>query len=135
MVGIIHNKVLLVGFQSNISIPQYFRERFGTAEEIRAQLDADHGRIQRAGITPIEFQLNPLEQEKGLQDLEGLLREGNYDAIGIGAGVRLHPEYTSLFEAIVNACRTIAPSVPLLFNDGPGGSAATIERVFGVHIP
>lgn len=127
MVGIIHNQVLLIGFQSNISIPQYFRKLFGTAEEIRARLDADHGRIQRAGITPIEFQLNPLEQEKGLKDLEGLLRERDYDAIGIGAGVRLHPEYTSLFETIVNMCRTIAPSAPLLFNDGPGGSTATSE--------
>ncbi|KAI1109978.1 hypothetical protein F5Y14DRAFT_430492 [Nemania sp. NC0429] len=135
MAGIIHKKVLLIGFQSNISIPQYFRELFGTAEEIRAKVDADHERIQHAGITPIELRLNPLEKEKGLQDLEGLLREGNYDAIGIGAGVRLHPEYTSLFETIVNMCRTIAPSVPVLFNDGPGGSAVTIERLFGIHIP
>ncbi|KAI1185921.1 hypothetical protein F5B17DRAFT_406086 [Nemania serpens] len=52
MVAIIHNKILLIGFQSNISTPQCLRELFRTAEEIRAKLDADYGRIQRAGITP-----------------------------------------------------------------------------------
>lgn len=108
-------------------MPQYFRELFGTPEEIRSKLDTDHARIQRAGITPVVFQLNPLEQEQGLKDLERLIREGNYDAIGIGAGVRLHPEYTGLFETIVNMCRTIAPSLPLMFNGGPGGSAVTSE--------
>ncbi|KAI0405341.1 hypothetical protein F4802DRAFT_562738 [Xylaria palmicola] len=134
MPAIVHNRILIIGFQSDISIPQYFRELFGTSEEIRAKLDADHARIQRAGIQPVVFHLDPLEKEKGLRRLEALLQEGQYDAIGIGAGVRLHPEYTSLFETIVNMCVAAAPGVPLLFNDGPGASAETIERVFGVHI-
>ncbi|KAJ2986434.1 hypothetical protein NUW58_g5032 [Xylaria curta] len=123
----LHNRVLLIGFHSDISLPQYFRELFGTAEEIRAKLDADHARIQRAGITPVMFQLNPLEKDAGLRDLEVLLREGEYDAIGIGAGARLHPEHTSVFEAVVNLCRTTTPSVPLMFNDGPDGSTVTCE--------
>ncbi|KAI1122900.1 hypothetical protein F5Y10DRAFT_252940 [Nemania abortiva] len=135
MPGLIHNRVLLIGLQSTISMPQYFRELFGTAEEIRVKLATDHDRIRRAGITPVMFQLNSLEQEKGLKDLEGLLQDGNYDAIGIGAGVRLQTDYTGLFETIVNMCRTITPSVPLMFNDGPDGSAATIERLLGVRIP
>ncbi|KAI1752434.1 hypothetical protein F4782DRAFT_501870 [Xylaria castorea] len=134
MLGIIHNKVLLIGFVSNVSLPPYFRDLFGAAEEIRAKLDADHDRIRRAGITPVSFELNPQEKEKGLADLGSLLREEKYDAIGIGAGVRLHPDYTALFETIVNLCRTTAPSVPLMFNDGPGGSVKTLERVLGVHI-
>ncbi|KAI3337015.1 hypothetical protein HD806DRAFT_475415 [Xylariaceae sp. AK1471] len=135
MPDILHKKVLLIGFQPDISISPYFRGLFGTAEEIGAKLDADHARIQRAGITPIVFLLNQLEKEKGLKDLEVLLREGKYDAIGIGAGVRLNVEHTALFETMVNMCRTITPSVPLMFNDGPGGSAETLERVLGVHIP
>jgi hypothetical protein len=135
MPGLIYNKVLLIGFQPDITVSSQFRDLFGTAQEIGAKLDADHARIQRAGITPIVFLLNQLEQEKGLKDLEVLLREGKYDAIGIGAGVRLNPEHTALFETMVNMCRTIAPSVPLLFNDRPGGSAETLERVLGVQIP
>ncbi|KAI0481656.1 hypothetical protein F4859DRAFT_475514 [Xylaria cf. heliscus] len=135
MPGVTHKKVLLIGFQSNVSLPPYFRSLFGTAEEIRAKLNADHDRIQRAGITPVSFELNPQEKEKGLADLGALLREGKYDAIGIGAGVRLHPDYTTLFETIVNLCRTTSPSVPLMFNNGPDGSTQTLERVLGVRIP
>ncbi|KAI3343402.1 hypothetical protein F4824DRAFT_439799 [Ustulina deusta] len=135
MPGIVHNKVLLMGFQSNVLLPPHFRELFGTAEEIGAKIHDDHARIQRAGITLVPYLINPLEQEKGLQDVELLLREGGYNAIGIGAGVRLNPAYTALFERIVNMCIAIAPGVPFLFNDGPGGSSKTIERVLGVHIP
>ncbi|KAJ8123703.1 hypothetical protein ONZ43_g405 [Nemania bipapillata] len=127
MSNMIHKSVLLIGYRSSIPMPQYFRERFGTPEEIRAKLAHDQHRIQRAGITSVMYQLNELDQEKGLRELEGLLRKGNYDAIGIGAGVRLHPDYTALFETIVNMCRTIAPSAPLMFNDGPDGSADTSE--------
>ncbi|KAI8947177.1 hypothetical protein F4801DRAFT_561834 [Xylaria longipes] len=135
MSGIVHHKALLIGFVSNVSLPQYFRDLFGTAEEIRGKLDADHARIQRAGITPVSFELNPQEKEKGLAELEALLREEKYDAIGIGAGVRLHPDHTALFETIVNLCRRTAPSVPLMFNDGPDGSTKTLERVLGLRIP
>lgn len=116
-------------------MPPYFRQLFGTAEEIRSKLDADHARIQRAGITTVVFHADPLEQEKGLVELERLLREGDYDAISIGAGVRIHPDHTALFETMVNMCRRITPGVPLMFNDGPGGTTETIERVLGVRIP
>ncbi|KAI0446077.1 hypothetical protein F4803DRAFT_505543 [Xylaria telfairii] len=135
MPGVIHSKILLIGFVSNVSLPPYFRGLFGTAEEIRAKLDADHDRIHRAGITPVIVELDPQEVEKGLADIEALLREGKFDAIGIGAGVRFNPDYTALFETLVNLSRTIAPGVPLMFNDGPGGSVETLERVLGVQIP
>ncbi|KAI1302669.1 hypothetical protein F5Y03DRAFT_396425 [Xylaria venustula] len=130
-----HNKVLLMGFVSDVSLPPHFRELFGTAEEIGAKIHADHARIQRAGITPVTYLLDPREQEKGLKEIESLLRQGGFDAIGIGAGVRLNPEHTAVFEHIVNLCATLAPGVPLMFNDGPDGSSKTIERVLGIHIP
>ncbi|KAK5631738.1 hypothetical protein RRF57_007452 [Xylaria bambusicola] len=120
-------KVLLMGFQSDVSVPQHFRDLFGTPDEISAKIRNDHARIQRAGITPVAYLLNSHEVEKGLKDLESLLREGSYDAIGIGAGVRLVPAYSALFERIVNMCIALAPGVPLLFNDGPDGSTAASE--------
>ncbi|KAI0200700.1 hypothetical protein F4808DRAFT_427588 [Astrocystis sublimbata] len=135
MPGNVHKKVILIGFVPNVSLPPYFRNLFGTAEEIRTKIDTDHNRIHRAGITLVSYELNPQEKEKALADLEALLRAKDYDAIGIGAGVRLHPDYTALFEAIVNLCRTTAPSVPLIFNDGPGGSVMTLERALGIQIP
>ncbi|KAI1426696.1 hypothetical protein F5Y12DRAFT_712847 [Xylaria sp. FL1777] len=135
MSAVVHNKVLLMGFQSDVPLPQHFREMFGTVEEIGAKIQADHARIQRAGVTTVAYLLNSQEQEKGLKDIEVLLREGGYDAIGIGAGVRLNPAHTAVFERLVNMCVAIAPGVPLMFNDGPDGSSKTVERVLGVHIP
>ncbi|KAI1351697.1 hypothetical protein F5Y01DRAFT_282367 [Xylaria sp. FL0043] len=127
MPGITHNKVLLMGFVPGVSLPPHFREMFGTAEEIGAKIQADHSRIQRAGITPVTYLIDPQEQEKAFKDIEVLLREGGYDAIGIGAGVRLNPTHTAMFERIVNMCGTIAPGVPLMFNDGPDGTSKTGE--------
>ncbi|KAI0395335.1 hypothetical protein F5Y17DRAFT_423923 [Xylariaceae sp. FL0594] len=128
-------KVLLIGFKPDITISRELQGRFGTASEIAAKLDADHARIQRAGIAPVVFRLDPREQEKGLQALRSLLGEERYEAIGIGAGVRFIPEHTALFETIVNLCIAMAPGVPLMFNDGPGGNAETVQRVLGVQIP
>ncbi|KAI1281416.1 hypothetical protein F5Y07DRAFT_296020 [Xylaria sp. FL0933] len=127
MPGITHNKVLLMGFVPGVSLPPHFREMFGTAGEIGAKIQADHARIQRAGITPVTYLIDPQEQEKAFKEIEVLLREGGYDAIGIGAGVRLNPTHTAMFERIVNMCGTIAPGVPLMFNDGPDGSSKTGE--------
>ncbi|KAI1367728.1 hypothetical protein F5Y08DRAFT_297464 [Xylaria arbuscula] len=131
----VQKKVLLMGFQSDVALPQYFREMFGTDEEIGAKIRADHDRIQRSGITTVPYLINSRELEKGLKDVESLLREGSYDAIGIGAGVRLVPEYLGLFERLVNMCIANAPGVPLMFNDGPDGTTRAIERVLGLHIP
>ncbi|KAI1433962.1 hypothetical protein GGR50DRAFT_665387 [Xylaria sp. CBS 124048] len=135
MPAITHKRILLTGFVSNVALPPDFRERFGSPEEIKARLATDHYRIERAGITAIFYQFDPLEQNKSLEGFESILQDGKYDAIGIGAGTRLHPDHTAFFETIVNTCGTIVPGVPLLFNDGPGGSAETLERVFKISIP
>ena len=123
----VHKKVLLMGFQSDVPLPQYFRELFGTTEEISAKIRADHDRIRRAGITTVTYLINSNELEKGLKDVESLLREGGYDAIGIGAGVRIVPTHSELFEHLVNMCIKNAPGVPLMFNDGPDGSTKARE--------
>lgn len=135
MPGLTHHRILLIGFVSNVSLPPYFRQLFGTAEEIRSKLAADHARIQRAGITTVVFHADPLEQEKGLLELEKLLREGGYDAISIGAGVRIHPDHTALFETLVNMCGRITPGVPLMFNDGPDGTTKTSKSYIPRYIP
>ncbi|KAI8634922.1 hypothetical protein F5Y19DRAFT_410867 [Xylariaceae sp. FL1651] len=134
MSSLLHKEILLIGLRSDSSLPPYFRDFFGTPEEIDSKLDADHARIKRAGFIPVVLLIDSQEQEKGLNDLEAHLHRGKYDAIGIGAGLRVIPQYTGLFETMVNMCRTIAPSIPLMFNDGPGSSTESLERVLGVRI-
>ncbi|KAI1824876.1 hypothetical protein F4861DRAFT_223130 [Xylaria intraflava] len=132
MAAITHKRVLLAGFVPGVAAPASFYERFGSGENVKTELIADHARITRAGITPVVFHLDPSQQEKHLKDFEAHLQEGKYDAIIIGAGVRVHPDYTVLFETLVNLCHTVAPNIPLLFNDGPSGSSKALERVFKV---
>ncbi|KAI1743592.1 hypothetical protein F4680DRAFT_408684 [Xylaria scruposa] len=134
MSGFVHKRVLLIGFVPNVSLPPYLSDLFGDPKEIKAKIDAVHDRLREAGVTTVSLQINALEKEKGLTDLGALLREDQYDTIGIGAGLRLHPDYTAYFEAIVNLCRTTTPSVPLMFTDGPDGAVRGVERVLGVHI-
>ncbi|KAI1824874.1 hypothetical protein F4861DRAFT_222911 [Xylaria intraflava] len=135
MAEVATKKVLLTGFVPTVAAPAAMHERYGTAEEIGAKIRADYARIRQAGITLVEFLFDPLEGEKVLEQFKSLLRNAKYDAIGIGAGIRVHPDHLTLFETMVNMCGAIAPGVPLLFNDGPGGSTETLERVFKVHIP
>ena len=53
----------------------------------------------------------------------------NFDCIMIGAGVRLVPQHTVLFEKIINVVHQKAPpSSKLCFNSNPGDSAEAVLR-------
>jgi hypothetical protein len=63
--------------------------------------------------------------------LDTLSRE-NFDYIMIGAGVRLLPQHTFLFEKIINAIHQKAPtSSRISFNTNPGDSAEAVLRWVG----
>jgi hypothetical protein len=60
--------------------------------------------------------------------LDSLSRE-NFDCIMIGAGVRLMPQHTVLFEKIINAVHQNAPpSSKICFNTNPGDTAEAVLR-------
>lgn len=59
------------------------------------------------------------------------LRTHRYDAVIVGSGLRLIPDQTAVFEAVVNTIRTLAPATPMLFNEGPGTNIEALERTFG----
>ena len=57
-----------------------------------------------------------------------LTRE-NFECIMIGAGVRIPPQHTVLFEKIINAVHQKAPpSSKICFNTNPGDSAEAVLR-------
>jgi hypothetical protein len=57
------------------------------------------------------------------------LSRENFDCIMIGAGVRLLPQHTVLFEKIINAVHQKAPpSSKICFNTNPGDSAEAVLR-------
>jgi hypothetical protein len=61
--------------------------------------------------------------------LKQKLTSAAYDCIVIGAGIRAWTRHLSVFEAILNAAREAAPTVPIAFNTKPQDSAEAVERV------
>jgi hypothetical protein len=59
------------------------------------------------------------------------LRTQKPDCVMIGAGVRLNPKLTGLFEQLVNLVRQHAPQSRLCFNSGPYDTAKAVQRQLG----
>jgi hypothetical protein len=60
--------------------------------------------------------------------VERQLRSTNYDCVVIGGGVRLPPRNLALFEVVIHAIRTAAPSAAIAFNTRPDDSADAAAR-------
>lgn len=56
------------------------------------------------------------------------LAERSYDAVMIGAGVRVVPENLELFERVLNLVHAAAPAARICFNTSPGTTLAAILR-------
>jgi hypothetical protein len=62
--------------------------------------------------------------------LRHILTETTYDCILAGAGIRLIPDNTALFETLMNVIHRTAPDATLCFNTHPGDSVAAAQRWF-----
>lgn len=124
-------KILLTGLNVHAEITDYFRQLYGTPEEIQTKIDVDAARLQKAGYRHESYQLDDTDPETGLEWLQDRLGKETYGAIMIGSGLRLIPEQCALFEAVVDVCRRCAPTTPILFNNGPGTSCEAVQRRFG----
>jgi len=60
--------------------------------------------------------------------VERRLLSTNYDCVVIGGGVRLPPRHLALFEVVIHAIRTAAPSAAIAFNTRPDDSADAAAR-------
>lgn len=124
--------ILACGVQFHSEVPAYFRQIWGTPEEIGGKIKADLARAHEAGFDVTSYQVHVDRLAEGLRGLEDKLKEQDWDAVMVGAGVRLVPEFSAIFEALVNVCRKHVPAnVPFLFNDGPSGHCDALGRGFG----
>ncbi|KAJ8117900.1 hypothetical protein OPT61_g996 [Boeremia exigua] len=124
-------RILITGLTVDSEIPPYFRELFGTPDEIQAAIDADEDRIRDAGYDVTSFQVDDADPAAGLQWIEDKLRSEHFDGIMIGSGLRLIPEQTALFEDAVDVCRRVKPDAVLMCNSGPGTNLDTLHRNLG----
>jgi len=60
--------------------------------------------------------------------LQSQLKQKQFDCIMIGAGIRTIPNYTILFEKIINVVHEHAPQAKLCFNTKPSDTADAVQR-------
>src|SRR5690242_7152546 len=97
-------------------------------EKLRAANDDNVAALRAAGYRVdnclIDF------GEAGAAKAGQWLAAKHYDAVLVGAGVRLVASNTLLFEAIVNAAHTTQPGCRFVFNRGAASTPDDIRRWF-----
>lgn len=102
-------KLLLTGLWVQDSVPQYFRDLYGTPSEIQSKVEADAQRIRESGWDVTLYYMRSEDPQAGLDWLAETLRRETFAGIVVGSGLRLVPPQTELFEKVVNVCRVESP--------------------------
>ena len=94
---------------------------------ITARIEAGEGKLRAAGFDFVSCQIpaEPDEAELKVRDCAG---SGAFDVAMIGAGVRMAPEHTLLFERLVNVLRDISPGITFCFNTTPEDTVDALRR-------
>ncbi len=97
-----------------------------TAADVRRGLEAAKERLEKLGY-PTDLCLLRAEPSD-MELVENTLRAKRYDAIVVGAGIRLQPQHHLLFEKIVNLVHAPAPQARICFNTTPLDTSDAVLR-------
>ncbi|MEA1832322.1 hypothetical protein U8607_09520 [Methylobacterium durans] len=128
--------VVLIGLDPDLidfSAPAYSAYPGLDAAKVRAGLEADAARLRELGYSP-EICLVDFGQTAESVVRE-LMRRNLFDAVMIGAGVRLIAENTALFEKLINIVHVHAPQAKFCFNTRPTDTAEAVQRWFPPRAP
>lgn len=124
-------RVVLIGLEPTLidfSDPAYAAFPGMTAAKVQAGLDADVASLGALGYAAELCLVDFGETAEAV--LRQRLKAKSFDCVMIGAGVRLIPENTPLFEKLINVVHECAPGAKLCFNTGPTDSAQAVQRWF-----
>lgn len=120
-------KVLLLGIDPKFIDVNLATSTGWDANRVKAVAQEENNKLTDLGYEPQICFIDLGETAESVVS-DRLSRE-NFDCIMIGAGVRLVPQHTVLFEKIVNAVHQKAsPSSKICFNTNPGDSAEAVLR-------
>jgi len=120
-------KVLLLGIDPKFIDVNLATSTGWDANRVKAVAQEENNKLTDLGYEPQICFIDLGETAESVVS-DRLSRE-NFDCIMIGAGVRLVPQHTVLFEKIINAVHQKAPpSSKICFNTNPGDSAEAILR-------
>jgi hypothetical protein len=123
------NRVVMIGLEPDVvdfSDPAYTAIAGLNAAKLSEALENDRAALVAQGYDAIwSFWDNSAGAEAKFVDA---LRTHKPDCVMIGAGVRLNPRLTSLFEQLVNLVREHAPQSKFCFNSSPYDTAEAVRR-------
>lgn len=120
-------KVLLLGIDPKFIDVNLATSTGWDANRVKAVAQEENNKLTDRGYEPQICFIDLGETAESVVS-DRLSRE-DFDCIMIGAGVRLVPQHTVLFEKIINAVHQKAPpSSKICFNTNPGDSAEAVLR-------
>ena len=120
-------KVLLLGIDPKFIDVNLATSTGWDANRVKAVAQAENNKLTDLGYEPQICFIDLGETAESV--ISDRLSRENFDCIMIGAGVRLVPQHTVLFEKIINSVHQKAPpSSKICFNTNPGDSAEAVLR-------
>jgi hypothetical protein len=120
-------KVLILGIDPKLVDVNLANTTGWDANKVKAVAQEANNKLTKLGYD-VQNCLVDLGETAESVVSDRLSRE-NFDFIMIGAGIRILPQHTFLFEKIINSVHQKAPaSSKICFNTNPGDSAETVLR-------
>ncbi|WP_280416750.1 hypothetical protein [Nocardia carnea] len=94
---------------------------------LTARIDAAEAALREAGFDIVSCRL-PAEPDAAEQELRRCAASGTFRIAMIGAGIRMAPEHTLLFERLINTLGDIAPGIRFCFNTSPETTIDALRR-------
>mmetsp|Transcript_60930 Transcript_60930/g.145202 ORF Transcript_60930/g.145202 Transcript_60930/m.145202 type:complete len:139 (+) Transcript_60930:69-485(+) len=98
-----------------------------TPEMVASMLAEQEAKFKAAGVKSVLQLVDPKDADV-LQKVKDKVLSDDFDVISIGAGARMDPDKTELFEQLVNIVHQHAPGARLAFDVGPQSLYDTIMR-------
>ena len=122
-------QVLIVGLQPELidfSSPEFAAFPGLNAEKVMEGLNASSASLLARGYDATLCLTDFGDTAEAV--LRSALRARKYDAVVVGAGVRVAPTNLHLFERIINVIHEQAPNARICFNTKPSDTAEAVSR-------
>ncbi|MEV0434506.1 hypothetical protein [Nocardia sp. NPDC050413] len=94
---------------------------------LTARIAAGETALREAGFDVVTCQV-PADPDAAEATLRDCATGGRFGVAMIGAGVRMAPEHTLLFERLINVANAIVPGIRFCFNTSPESTIDALRR-------
>lgn len=95
---------------------------------LAARIEAGNDAAREAGVDGVVWLIDDTSPDRAEATVRQHLQEHTFGLAMLGGGVRMLPEYTLLFERLVNALTEAAPEIRLCFNTTPENTVDALRR-------